>query len=1182
MAAPRERESQLSRLARRGFADPAAAARRLAGPEFADLAADPVFLESLGRCADPDTALGSLSRLLAEPSRDPDVLRATLAASQPLRGRLLGVLGVSAALGDFLTRHPDAWHVLDEFEAEELAPEPEYLRRTLLTAVGADPADAAPRAGLTGDAAADALRVAYRRGLLQVTARDVAGDVPMAEVGRQLADLAGATLEAALAVARAELPADAAPCRLAVIGMGKCGARELNYVSDVDVVFVAAPGRLANGEEPDEYEALRTGTQLASGMMRLCGEVTAEGSIWQVDAGLRPEGKSGPLVRTLASHAAYYQRWAKTWEFQALLKARPVAGDLDLGEAYVGFVSPLIWSAVERDHFVEDVRAMRRRVVDHARASLRSAPGATPVEREIKLGPGGLRDVEFAIQLLQLVHGRADESLRRRSTLDALAALADGGYVGRQDAQQLAEAYEFLRTVEHRIQLFRLERTHLMPSDEPSLRRIGRSLGFLADPAKQLRSAWQTHARGVRQLHEKLFYRPILSTVARLDETDVRLSAPTANGNLGKPTAYRGVAPSRLSANAAKSRLTALGYANPAGALANIDALTSGVSRRAAIQRTLLPVFLDWFGDAPDPDAGLLAFRRLSDALGTTPWYLRSLRDEGEMAWRLARLLASGGYVPDLLMRAPDAVEQLSQPRLTLPTRQALATELTAIVYRAAGATQAVAAVRAVRRRELLRIAAADVLGQLQAPKDGAEREGGGHDGSSAAAEVAAADGLGQLRAPKDGVGREGGGHDGSSRAAEIAAADGLGQLRAPEDGVGRDGAGHDGSSAAAEVAAADQHQHANQALSAVGSPAIGADSLVGQVTSSANGSVIEADGDDAAAHAVEFLEISADGARVNAVGQALTDITAATVQGALEAVLAFRPDRAQPLVRFAVIGMGRFGGAELGYGSDADVLFVYEPLPGADDQAASGAAFAIATELRALLQTPSTDPPLQIDADLRPEGRQGPLVRTLASYTAYYQRWSNGWEAQALLRAAPVAGDAELGARFIAAIDPLRYPESGPSDAEVREIRRLKARMEAERLPRGADRVLNTKLGPGGLSDVEWIAQLLQLRHGADLPELRVTGTRATLAAAAHAGLLDADDAWLLDEAWAHTSLLRNGITIVRGRPGDQVPTDARELAGIARYLGEDVDSETLLDTHRRRARRARAAFERLFYDAD
>jgi glutamate-ammonia-ligase adenylyltransferase len=1095
VAAPRERESQLSRLARRGFADPAGAAVRLAGPEFVDLAADPVFLDSLGRCADPDTALGSLARLLAAPSAeaDPDVLRATLAASQPLRGRLLGVLGVSGALGDFLARHPDAWHVLDELEPDEYALESEYLRRTLLTAVGADPADAEPRAGLTGDAAADALRVAYRRALLQVTAKDVAGDASMADVGRLLADLAGATLEAALAVARAELPGDAAPCRLAVVGMGKCGARELNYVSDVDVIFVAAPGRFANGSDADEYEALRTGTQLAAGMMRLCSEITAEGSIWEVDAALRPEGKSGPLVRTLASHAAYYQRWAKTWEFQALLKARSVAGDLNLGEAYIALISPLIWSAVEREHFVEDVRAMRRRVVDHTKASLLSSPGMTAVEREIKLGPGGLRDVEFAIQLLQLVHGRADESLRRRSTLDALAALAAGGYVGRQDAQQLAEAYEFLRTVEHRIQLFRLERTHLMPMDEPSLRRIGRSLGFATDPAKQLRTAWQAHARAVRQLHEKLFYRPILSTVAGLEATDVRLSAPTADGSLGKPTAYRGTTPGRLSANAAKARLSALGYTDPAGALANIDALTAGLSRRAAIQRTLLPVFLDWFGDAPDPDASLLAFRRLSDALGATPWYLRSLRDEGETAWRLARLLASGGYVRDLLMRAPDAVAQLSQSRPGLPTRKALATELTALVCRASDVTQAVATVRAVRRRELLRVAAADVLGQL--PDTAA------HSGQAASL-------------------------DGAAAHAEL--------LGRPRNGVRAD---------------------------AVGQPS----SLDGLVTSA------------------EFLDHSQDGARVDAIGRALTDITAATVQGALEAVLAFRSDKAQPqLIRFAVIAMGRFGGFELGYGSDADVLFVYEPLPGADDQAASAAAFAVATELRTLLQTPSTDPPLQIDADLRPEGRQGPLVRTLASYTAYYQRWSNTWEAQALLRAAPVAGDAELGERFIDAIDPLRYPESGPSEAEVREIRRLKARMEAERLPRGAERALHTKLGPGGLSDIEWIVQLLQLRHAAEQPELRATGTRATLAAAARAGLLEEQDAVLLDEAWTHTSLLRNAITIVRGRPGDQVPTDARELAGIARYLGEEVDSETLLDTHRRRARRARAAFERLFYDMD
>jgi glutamate-ammonia-ligase adenylyltransferase len=1121
VAAPRERESQLSRLVRRGFADPEAAAERLAGPEFDALAPDPVFLESLGRCADPDTALGSLTRLLAA-DRHPEVLRATLAASQPLRGRLLGVLGVSSALGDFLARHPASWHGLDEFDTDELAAEPAYLRRALLAAVGADAAEDAPRAALTGYPAADALRVAYRQGLLQITARDVAGAAPMAEVSRQLADLAGATLDAALAVARAELPADAAPCRLAVVGMGKCGARELNYVSDVDVVFVAAPGRLPNGTEADEYEALRTATQLASALMRLCGEVTAEGSIWQVDAALRPEGKSGPLVRTLASHAAYYHRWAKTWEFQALLKARPVAGDLELGAAYTAMVSPLIWSAVERDRFVEDVRAMRRRVVDHAKQSLRTAPEKASVDRELKLGPGGLRDIEFAIQLLQLVHGRGDESLRRRSTLDALEALGAGGYVGRQDAQQLAEAYEFLRTVEHRIQLFRLERTHLMPSDEAALRRIGRSLGYSTDPAGQLRTVWQGHARVVRQLHEKLFYRPILSTVARLDTADVRLSAPVpgteeeeaaADGARGGAGARQNE-PGRLSTQAAKSRLTALGYGDPAGALTNINALTAGLSRRAAIQRTLLPVFLEWFGDAADPDAGLLAFRRLSDALGSTPWYLRSLRDEGETAYRLARLLASGGYLPDLLMRAPDAVAQLSGPLLRLPARQALATELSALVKRAPDAPHAVAAVRAVRRRELLRIAAADVLGQLSEAWHEAQRGAAAHLLDATAAAAPALDGA-EL---------------GSPPAA-------LGPLATATAGV--------------------------------------------PDASAASAAALVATGGGGDAHpVVELLTDSPEGARVDALGRALTDVTAATVQGALEAVLAFRPEGDEPPPRFAVIGMGRFGGGELGYGSDADVLFVYEPAPGADEQAASTAAFAIATELRALLQTPSTDPPLLIDADLRPEGRQGPLVRTLASYAAYYGRWSNGWEAQALLRAAPIAGDADLGARFVAAIDPLRYPESGPTDAEVREIRRLKARMESERLPRGADRALHTKLGPGGLSDVEWIVQLLQLRHGAALPALRSTGTRATLEAAARAGLLGPEDAALLDEAWTHTSLLRNGITIVRGRPGDQVPTDARELAGIARYLGEDVDSETLLDTHRRRARRARAAFERLFYD--
>lgn len=1094
----RQRESPLSRLARRGFGDPSAAARLLASEVFGELGRDPLLIEAIGRSADPDLALSSLAALI-EACDDAAQLRATVASSKPLRDRLLGVLGVSEAIGSILVRHPEDWHVLEEFEVEDLAHGPDRFTAELLAAVGAaaprpgrgrtgagldGPAPMAqhapPVASLTGTEAADALRRAYHRALLALTARDVTSVGGSAETGggaraghtagatlstvaADLADLAAATLEAALAVARAEEPEGAEPVRLAVIGMGKCGARELNYVSDVDVVFVAEPVERADGSG-DEEAALRAGTRLASRMMRLCSESTAEGSIWQVDAALRPEGKAGPLVRSLASHAAYYHRWAKTWEFQALLKARPVAGDLALGAAFRGVVEPMVWSAAGRDNFVDDVQAMRRRVVDNAIASLRRAPGTVTVDRELKLGPGGLRDVEFAVQLLQLVHGRTDESLRTLSTLESLDALAHGGYVGRQDATLLADAYRFLRTVEHRIQLFRLERTHTMPEDPTALRRIGRSMGWTTDPAGQLRSAWKSHALEVRRLHEKLFYRPLLSAVARLDGAGVDLPGETDPRR-------------RLSTDAARSRLAALGYADPAGALVNIEALTTGLSRRAAIQRTLLPVLLDWFAEAPDPDAGLLAFRRVSDALGTTPWYLRSLRDEGEAAARLAHVLSSGGYLPDLLMRAPEAVALLSDDAaLRVRDRAAVEAEMLALVQRAGSAEQAVAAVRAVRRRELFRIGAADVLGLL---------------GST---------------------------------------------------GAGPDG----GPGTAAEPAAAGD--------GAPGTPQ-----------------------------------------SIDVIGRALTDVTAATISAALAAVARWRDESRAPnaAARFAVIAMGRFGGAELGYGSDADVLFVYEPTEGAEDRAANTVAFELANELRRLLQLPTADPPLLIDADLRPEGRQGPLVRSLASYAEYYRRWSKVWEAQALLRAAPIAGDADTGARFAALADPLRYPAGGPAEADVREIRRIKARMEAERLPRGADRSLHTKLGPGGLSDVEWVAQLLQLRFADRHPLLRTTATRAALGEASAAGLLDEADRALLDDAWCQTSRLRNAVTIVRGRPDDMVPTGGRELAGVARYLSgsrphpdtvglprASVDGEALLDAHRRRARRARAVFERLFFE--
>jgi len=963
--------------------------------------AEPIMW-ALARSPDPDLALRTVERLFGAVS-DGAALDAALRTDTGLRGRLLAVAGSSSVLGDHLVTHPDRWHRLASTAGRPL----ELPPATLLTAVGADPdgppagsADGTP-AALTGAAAISALRSAYRDELLVLAAADLGAvgepDLPVLDVedvAARLADLAAAALQAALAVAVAEQGDGSG--RLAVIAMGKCGGRELNYVSDVDVVFVAEPADQAT-------------TRLAGRVMRVAGE-----ACFEVDANLRPEGRQGALVRTLDGHLSYYRRWAKTWEFQALLKARPIAGDPELGAAYAEAVAPMVWSASGRDDFVADVQAMRRRVEEHIRPD--------HAARELKLGPGGLRDVEFAVQLLQLVHGRTDEDLRSPSTLKALTALSDGGYVGREDGANLAASYRFLRLLEHRLQLQRMRRTHLLPApdDTAALRWLARAARLRPDGRRDvvgvLTAEWTRNARRVRRLHEKLFYRPLLSAVSRLPADSARLSE-----------------------RAAVARLGALGWASAEGALNHLRALTGGVSRAASIQQTLLPVLLDELSRSPDPDRGLLAYRRVSEALATTPWYLRLLRDEGLVAQRLMRLLGTSALVPDLLVRAPEVLRLLAAPiagqvdELTKDPAE-VAASLLATVARQHDPNGAAATARSLRRHEMLRVACADLLGKLDTPQ----------------------------------------------------------------------------------------------------------------------------------------------------VCAALSAVWVAVLQATLHSVeRTLAGGGSTPPARIAVIGMGRLGGAELGYGSDADVMFVCEAFDGHADHEAVKYATSVAETVRRRLAAPSPDPALVVDADLRPEGRQGALVRTLASYRSYYARWSEAWEAQALLRATVVAGDADLGRRFLEMVDPIRYPVESISTTQVTEIRRIKARVDEERLPRGADRSTHTKLGHGGLADIEWTVQLLQLRHAGDIPELRTTSTLEGLYEASQAGLLSSEDAAELAASWTMATRSRNAVMLVRGKPGDQLPRSGRELAAVAVAMGypSDGDPGVFLDDYRRATRRARAVVERVFY---
>ena len=1116
-AAPADAERQeharrRTRMVAAGFYDAAKSERWLDSPELAQVNTDALFA-GLRWAPSPDIALPSLVRLIEKHPATAE--RANRGDAEFSMFRLLGS---SQALGDFLYRNP---HLIDQvLDSHGLDSEPELIatqepstvqaediepqidphdveetphirgysgaaggkklddideptaplatayRTDLLEAVGANPDDERPRASreMTGKDGYTALRVAYRAALTKIALVDVCSPDPvelMPTVGRHLADLAAAALEGALAIARTEVAEGlggglcSAPARgasvdaldLAIIGMGKCGARELNYISDVDVVYVIAPvpaSELPEGVEPlTEQDCAQIATELVHALTKAIMAPASEPPLWEVDANLRPEGKDGPLVRTVESYVRYYKRWAENWEFQALLKARPIAGSAHLGEKYARAIEPFVWESAARDSFVESVQAMRARVTDNIPAA--------QLERQIKLGPGGLRDVEFTVQLLQLVHGRTDPAVRTKSTLDSLAALTRASYISRADTEAFSRDYKKLRLLEHRIQLMHLRRTHLMPDRAGEQRALARSLvpaermGTLS--AEQMLKAWQKLKRNVRSLHERIFFRPLLAAVSTLSRDEVALSD-----------------------QAAQDRLAALGYRDPRGAMRHIEALTNGVSRRAEIQRHLMPVLLGWFAEGVDADAGLLGFRLVSESLGTTSWYLRMLRDSPAAAERLCQILSSSRYITDLLEDAPTSITWLDKVADLQPlSAGALKAEITSLLSRHEDSADAMRAVRYLRRREILRIAMGDALNLLSVQQ--------------------VCTGLATV--------------DECTIGAALALAE------------------------REEINAGERNEK----------------------TEPQKNDALQRDSQEATGENPE------EGQR----NPLLTEIT--------------------------VIAMGRLGGAENGFGSDADVMFVHRPVEGADEKEAQAQANRIVNRLMQLIKQPvrpaiRAERPLEVDADLRPEGKQGALVRSLDSYRAYYERWAETWEFQALLRARPIAGSEDLGRAFVELIDPYRYPREFTVE-QVQQVRRMKARVEHERMPHGADRTRQLKLGRGGLSDVEWLVQLIQLQHAHKVEGLRTTSALEALDAAVQANLVAADDAEVLRDAWLLATKIRGGNVLRGVRQSDLLPTLRDALEAVARWSGYTPGSARQLEEdYLRVTRNARKVYERLFFE--
>jgi glutamate-ammonia-ligase adenylyltransferase len=980
--------------------------------------------------ADPDMALNNLERFFLA-SRSPLSMAALFERDPHALPNLLLILNNSQHLSDQLCADPESYELLRLTEGRPVA------RELLIEELLAD----VRRLENEEDVLA-ALRRFKRRETLRIAYGDLVLGVPVAQITRQISYVADATVEAALEFAirkvwKRKHPNNGrqhSPTRFVVLALGKLGGLELNYSSDIDLVFLyqQAEGIAREGDSGHEFS-----TAVAQELISLLTETTDLGFVYRVDMRLRPEGRQGPLCASVEQALSYYDMRGRTWERQAYVKARPIAGDMELGYEYLVRMEPWIYRRYLSLTDITGIKSLKRRIEDRSTSSELASS-------DVKTGHGGIRDIEFAIQFLQLLNGGALDQVRTGNTLEAIIKLNQAGALTHQESMILEENYSNLRKLEHRLQIMYDLQTHQLPQATSDLTKVARRMGYTdragVTALEAFRKDYKQRTEVNRRILDHLLHDAFGDDAATEPEVDLVNNPDPALETIDRV-------------------LSKYPFADPRTAYTNLMSLAEeripflNTRRCRMFLASIAPRLLSAIARTPDPDGTLVTLSRVSDSLGgkAALWELFSSNHATLNLY--VTLCAACPYLSGILTSNPGMIDELLDSLLIdkLPDLATLEASLAELTH---GAEDKEPILHSFKVSQHLRVGVRDILGK-------------------------------------------------------------------------------------------DDIQDTHAALSDV------AEACLRHIVEVETAKLMEKRGEP----------------RIGEPGSVpLTD-------GEVPPYWQWHPgaERIGQPCEFIVLALGKLGGREPNYHSDLDLVFLYE----ADGQThaprrstiqnTSNNHFFSELGQRIIKRATHFGPYgrlYDVDPRLRPTGRSGSLALSLAGFVRYFHEGGGQlWERQSLCKARVIVGSKQAAARALDAVTEAVYCQPWQA-GDAAEIRAMRTKLEESATER------NLKRGPGGTMDTEFLVQMLQLKHGAAMPAVRKPGTIAGLLALEKAGVLKADDAIFLRNAYSFQRSIEARIRLMDATGRHEFPEDPREQAKLSFLMGTSDSAQLdkkVFDTFRK-----------------